>query len=329
MIKSIRHSRRNVPLLLLVMLAVLLLPTSGLTAESEEPAVEAPPVRNPMETKGLDPKLARILRNYYRKTFSSLEKWEQMQSATFEGVLHLPEGQARFTAHKKKPNLYKVVLRNSQGTRIVMGYDGEAAWQLNLDPEHRQPVAMPAAEAQNFIRDAPFGGHLLDPLLAGKKIEQGGIIQVDGRNCYELLVTMPDGERIRYAIDIIDYVERQQVTLNHVNGLEERNIYSDFREIDGMRFPFASRMESAGKEMHRVEMLEIRMNAGLIQSMFQPTSETHSVQPEQQAIEPKLPALSLENPPPTVPFGSTRFGESIFQAPESPEHSGELAIPLK
>lgn len=324
-IKHLLHRRRHV-LLLLGMLASLLLPTLGLSAESEEPAVEAPLARNPMETEGLDPKLARILRNYYRRTFSSLEQWEQLQSVTFEGLLQLPEGQARFTAHKKKPNLYKVVLHHPLGMRMVMSYDGEAAWQLNFDGQDRQPVAMPAAEALNFIRDAPMGGHLLDPLLPGKQIEQGELIQVDGRTCYELIITTPSGQRIRSAIDIIDYAERQQVTVNHVNGLEEKTIYSDFRVIDGMRFPFANRMESGGKEMHRVEMLEIRMNAGLIQSMFQPASETHSVQPEQPAIEPNRTAQSLEKSLPTVPFGSTRFGESVFQEPEETE---ARAAPLK
>ena len=277
-----------------------------------------------METKGLDPKLARVLTNYYRKTFTSLENWEELQSIIFEGILHLPEGKVRFTAHKKKPNYYKIVLRTPQGERIIMAYDGNEAWQLNLGPSDSGPTTMPEAEAQNFIRDATIAGPLLDPLMEGKHIELGALVNVDGRNCYELEVEMPGGQRIRSAIDIIDYAERQQTTVNNVNGLEERNIYSDFRVIDGVRFPFASSMESGGKEMHRVEMLDIRLNAGLIRPMFQRASESHSVKTELRSPEQDSLLDSPTTPPVSIPFGGSRFGESIFKEPEASENAPVL-----
>ena len=324
--------RQKTLLLLSGFVCSLILPTGYLTAEASAPATEPAtvaeaaaaaaaaeiaPAKDPMETKGLDSKLARILKNYYRKTFTDLDNWKALQSIIFEGILYLPEGKVQFTAHKKKPNYYKVVLRSPRGERIVMAYDGKEAWQLNLGPTNSGSTTMPAAEAQNFMRDATIGGPLLDPLMEGKHIELGGLVNVDGRNCYELIVQMPDGQRIRSAIDIIDYAERQQITVNNVNGLEERNIYSEFRVIDGVRFPFASRMESGGKEMHRVEMLEIRLNAGLIKPIFQRASESHSVKTKLKSPQPDSPLLPPLNPAGSVPFGSSRFGESVFEEPEA------------
>lgn len=307
----------------------LIASVTSLSAQVPDPNAEAMQTRNPMETEGLEPKLARILKNYYRRTFTNQENWEKLQSVTFEGVLHLSQGQVPFTAHKKKPDLYKVVLRNPQGERIVMGYDGEKAWQLNFGSSDRRPMPMPEAEAKNFIRDAPISGHLLDPLAPGKKIELLGIVDIDGRNCFELKVSLPDGQRIRSAIDILEYAERQQITINNVNGQEERYRYGDFRVIAGVRFPFASAMESGGELVHRVEMKEIRVNAGLIKPMFQPASELHSLRAEPREAAPETGFETLRTLPEVPPFGGSRFGESLFPEPQADEGPSNLDPILK
>lgn len=321
MICAHRFCRSHQLLLSAMVFAALIMPSSDLSAQAQAqaqaPAAEPATAHDPMKTEGLDPKLARILRNYYRRTFSNLDNWESLQSVIFEGTLFLPEGKVSFTAHKKKPDLYKVVLRNPQGERIVMGYDGDQAWQSNFGLNKGEIAPMPEAEAKNFIRDASIGGHLLDPMAEGKQIEFLGVIDVDGRQCFELEVTLPDGQRIRSAIDILEYAERQQITTNNVNGQEERFRYSDFRVIGGVRFPFASTMESGGKVVHRVEMQEIRLNVGLIKSMFQPASEAHSTQALPEADKPVKRIDPLKQEPNALPFGESRFGESLFPDPQA------------
>ena len=316
----IRIGREKLLLLASIVLS-LTMPLGHLSAEVPKSADSGEaPANSPMETEGLDPKLERILTRYYEKTFTSLENWTSVQSVLFKGALDLPQGRFDFTAHKKKPDYYKVVVHRALGERIIMGYDGNEAWQLNSTQPNNGPSAMPEAEAQNFIRDATIGGHLLNPLMPGKRIEFNGIVKVDGRDCFELEVTLPDGQSIRSAIDIVTYAERRQVTVNNVNGQEESNTYRDFRVVDGVRFPFASIMESGGKVMHRVEMSEIRVNAGLIPAMFQPPSEIQS--PGSELETPKKPE-SLIQPktiaPSVVPFGESRFGESVFTDPQASE----------
>lgn len=306
--------QKKLLLLFSVILSSLMLTGATVFAQSPAPDPNAPPApaHDPMDTEGLNPQLSRILKNYYRRTFTSLENWERLQSVTFEGILHLPEGPVPFTAHKKKPDWSKVVFRNPKGERIVMSYDGEQTWQSNFGSSNRSPSPMPEAEAKNFIRDASISGHLLDPLAEGKRIEFKGIIDVEERKCFEIEVTLPDGQRILSAIDILEYAERQQITINNVNGEEERFRYDDFRTINGVRFPFSSTLESGGKVLHRVEMLEIRLNAGLIRSMFQPSSEMHSIQNEEQDSKPETISNALKPATALPSFGESRFGESLF-----------------
>lgn len=319
--KLVPRIRQKKLLSLAGLLLSLLMPVEAMPAQeanaAEAPDAEAASARDPMETEGLDSRPARILKRYYVNTFGGPDNWTEVQSVIFKGILHLPQGQVHFTAHKKKPNLYKVVLHRPRGERIVMGYDGNQAWQSNSTSANSGPAPMSEAEAQNFIRDATIGGHLLNPLMPGKQIEFKGIVKVDGRDCFELEVTLPDGQRIRSAIDIVTYAERRQVTVNNVNGQEESHTYSDFRVVEGVRFPFASIMQADGKEMHRVEMSEIRVNAGLIQSMFQPPS---NLQPPESGPEPPKPESWVQpktNAAPVVPFGESRFGESVFTDPQT------------
>lgn len=221
-----------------------------------------------MDTTGIDPVLASVLSRYYGKTFGGQENWKTIQSARFVGLLHLPQGSVRFVAYKKKPNLCKVAISTENGALVVLAYDGEDAWQLNTAQADPVPIDMDAAEAQNFIRDASMGGHLLYPGEKGKKLQILGTADIDGSACYLIEQILPSGQRVVSAIDVVSMDEKRQTTVNAVNGLEEENHFSDFRTLEQVRFPFASIMRSNGEVVHRVEMLEIRLNLGLMPWMF-------------------------------------------------------------
>jgi len=224
---------------------------------------------DPMDTSGLDPKLAQILNSYYIQNFDSPDNWEKVQSIRYDGWLHLSEGSVRFIAFKKKPDYCKVVLFAPGGGRIVMAYDGTDAWQFNTTQPDAEPEAMPPAEARNFIRDATTGGHLLYPLIEGKTIRLLGTTRVDNMHCYELEITLPDGQRIRSALEMGTKAERRQITVNAANGLEEINLYHEFSFVDDIRFALKSTMESGGEQVHGVEMLRIQLNLGIMPWMFQ------------------------------------------------------------
>jgi len=229
----------------------------------------------PMDVEGLDPKLADVLTKYYKWTFGGSEKWNQIQSVRFDGLLHLADGTARFTAFKKKPNYSKIVVYLGKRDRFVLSYDGEDAWQLNTTGAGAEPSTMPADEAKNFIRDATMGGHLMYPQIEGKEISLLDVTKVEGRLCYQVEVKLPTGEQIISCLDVSDFSELSQTTVNAVNGLLEKTIFSDFRYLNRVRFPFASRMLSDGQTVHTVEMQRIRTNLGITPWMFKRASVAH------------------------------------------------------
>ncbi|MGZ0656685.1 hypothetical protein ACWPKS_13860 [Coraliomargarita sp. W4R72] len=227
---------------------------------------------DPMDTTGLDSGLATVLRNYYQRSFTGENNWAEIESLRFDGTLHLAQGVVRFTAFKKKPNYCKVVIYAARGGQVVMSYDGVDAWQFNAMTPGAQIKDMPPLEALNFIRDATTGGHLLYPLIAGKQIELLGIVDFDGRRHYELLTTLPDGQTIRSLLDVTTFAEVCQITFNNVSGDEEVTIHSDFREIDGLRVPFTSKLTVGGEPIHQTHLDRVQVNLGLTPWMFRRSS---------------------------------------------------------
>lgn len=274
-------------------------------------------IRNlsPMDTGKLDRNLAGILKKYNDRTFGGPDNWQRIQSVRFYGLLHLPQGSVRFLAFKKKPDYCKVVLLLGGAARIVMAFDGEDAWQLNTSLPDSAPTGMPEKEARNFIRDATIGGHLLYSGIRGKRINNLGVLQLDNFPCYMIEQILPNGQRILSALRVGDLAERQQTTFNAVSGMEEKTTFSEFREIEGVRFPFASVMESGGEVVHRVEMLDIQVNVGTMPWMFQRPSGAYipGEAPLEIEINPDLfKQATPDVAPPGESFGLEPKGQTAF-----------------
>ena len=247
-------------------------PAAVAVSESQSPYAASIARFEPMDTTGLNPDLVTVLSGYYRNSFTSQKHWEQVESIRFDGTLELPNGPLRFTAFKKKPDYCKIVIFAPNGGRIVMAYDGQDAWQFNTLQPDAQPTDLDPLEALNFIRDATTGGHLLYPLIPGKQIELVGAASLNGRRHYELLVTLPDGQPIRSLLDMTTYAEAQQTTVNHVSGQTEVTTHSDFREVDGVRFPFVSTLTVEGEQMHQSRLDRVQVNLGVMPWMFSRSS---------------------------------------------------------
>ncbi len=252
--------------------------------------------QQPMDTAGLDGRLARFLGNYYAANFGGAENWAQIESIRFDGRLHLPEGTIRFLAYKKKPDLIKIVIY-LDGGEFIMAYDGRDAWQMDTRRPDAAPADMPPDEALNFIRDATTGGHLLYPQMSGKTIEFGSVRSVEESSCLEVKVTLPSGQTVTYAVKLGNSAEKQQTTVNAVSGQTEVTTHHAYRVLRGVRFPVSSTLTIDGEVIHRVEMVDITFNKGTTTWMFERPS-VEFVSP----AEPMEPAAA--GAATGAPFGS-------------------------
>jgi hypothetical protein len=222
----------------------------------------------PMDLEGVESRVAYVLRRYYENAFGGAVNWDTIESIRFEGTLRLPQGAVlSFVAFKKKPDYCKIVLFGAGGVRVVMAYDGVDAWQLNTAAS-AQPVAMPPVEALNFIRDAATGGHLLYPTQPEKRIELLGTRRVGEETCYDLRVTLMNGQQVTYAINMQSYAERQQIVVNAGSGDTEVTTHARTAEVDGLLIPTESTMTVDGEFAHEVRLRSVEVNLGLMPWMF-------------------------------------------------------------
>lgn len=247
--------------------ALTAMPGLPLGAAEPEPYAVSIERLNPLETTGIEPAVANVLRNYYERNFTDADTWAAVESLRFDGTLHLGENALPYSAFKKKPDLYRIVLSTGPRHELVMAYDGRTVWQLNT---RQSALAAPmiSGEARNFIRDATTGGRLLYPGIPGKTIELVGTTLIDNRRAYELRTTLPDGQVIRSFLDMASFAEVQQITINNVTGKEELTRHSNFRMVEGIRIPFTSTLFVDGEQIHQSRIDEVRVNQGVISWMF-------------------------------------------------------------
>lgn len=223
-----------------------------------------------METKGLeDERLVRVLEDFYQANYGGADNWAKVESIRFDGQLHRPGGSIPFTAYKKKPNYCKIIVRPGAERRVIMSYDGEDAWQLDTGAADPRPASMSEKEALNFIRNAATGSHLLHPTLPGKSITLGSTIEVDGAMCREIDVSLPGGLSITYVLNVGNHAERQQISVNAVNGDREVTTHYAYTKIEDIVFPTGSILRVDGEEIHRIEVEEVTLNAGLMPWIFE------------------------------------------------------------
>jgi CubicO group peptidase (beta-lactamase class C family) len=158
----------------------------------------------------------------------------------------------------KRPNFISAELLYPTGP-MICGYDGKTAWWFSRT-QLTEPRILPVEEALIFTRYADFGDLFVD-------------YEQNGQKAHKLKITSKNG-LIRYvyldAKNFLSVKESYESKNKKDFGLEV--VFKDFREIDGVKFPF---YHDIGGEQTIIERIE--MNVDIDDSVFkmpQKTSQT-------------------------------------------------------
>jgi outer membrane lipoprotein-sorting protein len=176
---------------------------------------------------------------------------------------------ARLVLEIKRPDLFRLEF-SYQGTTSVFAYDGKTGWQVApLQGQFEPQVTPPGAEPGADQRD--IEGPLVDWREKGNVVELVGRERLPSGEAFKLKETLKDGS-VRYDyVDVASHqIVRSEVTRNirgHAVRLE--NTFSDFREVDGLVFPY--RIETHVKDRPRVFKVaveKIELNPDLDDARF-------------------------------------------------------------
>jgi hypothetical protein len=140
---------------------------------------------------------------------------------------------------KKRPNLYRSEQRARDAPVATVRGFSETAWE---SVGGKTTVREGAAAVEQREVDADFDGFLVDYRDKGHAVAFEGKQKLGAAEAYKLKVTMNSGA-VRYVyLDAATFLERRhEGTIERAPNQRVKTTidYGDWREVDGVKFPFA------------------------------------------------------------------------------------------
>jgi len=178
---------------------------------------------------------------------------------------------ARMIREVKRPGLFRLEFL-SQGTTSVFANDGKVGWQVApLQGQFEPQTTTPENDAAAGVDQRDIEGPLVDWHKKGHIVELMGRETLPCGEAFKLKVTLSDGA-IRH--DYIDVASRLIVRSDVTRLMEGRpeqleSTFSDFREVDGLVFPFLIETHVTNRpEVIRIVVQTIELNPDLDDERF-------------------------------------------------------------
>lgn len=211
--------------------------------------------------------LDQVLANYLKASnFSELQKVRTIiQSGTIFQSSTMP-----LKITRVRPDKYRMD-RDVQDIPMCQAYDGKIAWEI-LTPWTHSEKAQPMSDgAANDIKmRADFEGALVNWEEKGHKAELCGMENWNNLQLYKIKLTRSDAEVEYYFIDSKDFLLRKKSRniISDGKSVENVSLFSDYREVDGIRFPYLNENFMDGQPFSTVEYETIELNKPVGEKIF-------------------------------------------------------------
>ena len=212
----------------------------------------------------------------YVAAHGGMDKIKAVKSMKMTGKMVMGGGQmeAPFTQLKRRPSDSRTEFV-FQGLTGVQAYDGTGAVAWNIMPfmGKKDPEAQPAEETKLVAEEADFDGELIDYKEKGHTIELVGKEQVEGADAYKLKVTRKSGNVDYVYLDAETGLEVKTESKRVIRGteVETEQYMSDYKEVDGIPYPFTIAMGRKGgpaEQRQKLVMEKVETNVPMADSLF-------------------------------------------------------------
>jgi len=219
---------------------------------------------NAVAAQSIDDILGKYLENIGGK-----EKWEAIKAMKMEGSLAMGGMEFPGTVYSAAPNRQRVEV-NVQGQQIVQAYDGETAWWINPFMGGADPQTMPAEIAEQMTSEQ-FESPFLNYKEKGHTAELVGDAEAEGTATHEIKLTKKDGDVEFYYFDkeyAVPILVKKPVKTGPAKGQFAETYLSDYREVDGLTFPFFIESKVNGQSLQKLRVKSIQINPELDANFF-------------------------------------------------------------
>ena len=228
-----------------------------------------------------------------------IEKIKAVQSERITGHISFSQGvEGSFVVELKRPQ--KMHVESSlEGQKIVRVYDGKSiGWMVNPFAENKEAQPLSSEDLKDISDESDFDGPLVDYKAKGNQIELAGQEKLDDRPVYRLKLTNKNGDIRFYFFDASSFLllKWEGIRKTGDQELPWESFFSEFHEVQGLKYPFRIDQGSPGTEMRQTLTAEkIEIDPPIEDSRFaKPQSPAPSADPPPSSSTDSPPASTLQ-----------------------------------
>jgi len=174
-----------------------------------------------------------------------------------------------FISYLKRPNKSRLEIE-MQGAKMVMAFDGENGWAIQPWTGSEEPIDLAGMELGSVKEMSDLDGPLWDYEKKGHQMELVGKDEFSGSEVYVLKMTKKEGDISTFYVDSEKYVTLKMVNKTVAQGQEvEIEMHmSDYREVDGIKYPFTTEQRMNGQVFMTLKLNEVSYNTELADDLF-------------------------------------------------------------
>jgi outer membrane lipoprotein-sorting protein len=201
-----------------------------------------------------------------------VEKIKAVRSERVSGHVSFSQSmEGTFVVELKRPLKMHVEI-TIEGQKIIRVYDGKSSgWMVNPFLEMKEVQPLSPDDLKNISDESDFDGPLVDYKSKGNQIEFIGKESLDDKPVYRLKLTNKNGDVRFYFFDASSYllVKWEGIRRSGEQELPWESFFSDFHEVQELKFPFRIDQGSPGTELKQTLIAEkIELNPQIEDSRF-------------------------------------------------------------
>jgi outer membrane lipoprotein-sorting protein len=231
--------------------------------------------------------------NKYAEARGGAAKLKAVQSERISGRISFAPGvEGSFFIEFKRP-LKMHMEATIQGQTLVRVYDGKSTgWVINPFEPSKDVQPMSAEDLKSISDESDFDGPLFDYRTKGNQIELTGKEEVESNPTYKIKLTRKTGGTRTYYIDSSSFLvlKWEGVTTQEDQEIPIQNLLHDYRDVDGLKFPFEMDAGAPGSPQQRKFLIDkVEINPQIDDSRFT------------KPAPPATPSDPASTPPPNPP----------------------------
>lgn len=218
-----------------------------------------------------NPTAEQVISNYLAAR-GGVDKIKTVKSERITGKVSFgPDQDGPFLIEYQRPSKMHMQFTIG-GLTVIRVYDGKSSgWFYNPLTPNPKVEPMPESDLGNISDEVDFDGAFVDYKAKGNQIEFVDKEEVLGKTAYKIKLTNKRGDAGFWYFDADTNLpmkwEGKRVIGNNVFPWE--SYYRDFREVNGLKFPFVVESESPGSEQRQTITAEkVELNVSIDAARF-------------------------------------------------------------